>query len=325
VKLNIKSPKGLFILPVSLVCCLFIIQTPALYAQDSTGVAKESTAPVKVKPVKNTFDGTWIIDDQTVMVPVKGTFQFDIMHRFGTVGNGYQDLDGLFAPANIRLGANYAPINNLYIGIGFTKEDLLWDGNAKYAIIKQTRGESPVSVTYFGDMAYNTTLDGSHTLFPHTTDRITSYNEIIIARKFSDRFSLQIAPTLSHQNSVNGYYTKIDSTGGTIFEEMKHDQFGLAVGGRFKLTETTSIIVDYDQPITQQPTNNPHPNVAFGFEFTTSGHTFQIFMGNYAQLNQQHDALYNTNNPFAYTDANGTKVKGGQFCFGFNISRLWNF
>ena len=324
-KLKIKLPNCLYILPVCLVSCLFLLQASTLYAQDSTGVAKEPITPVKAKPVKNTFDGTWIIDDQTVIVPVKGTFQMDIMHRFGTFGNGYQDLDGLFAPANIRLGVNYAPISNLYIGIGLSKTDMLWDGNAKYAIIKQTKGESPVSITYFGDMAYNTQLDPDHSNFPHTTDRIDSYNEIIIARKFNDKFSLQIAPTLAHQNSVNGYYTQIDNTGSKVFEEMKHEQFGLSAAGRYKISESTAIIVDYDQPITHEPTNNPHPNLAFGFEFTTSGHTFQIFMGNYALLNQAHDNFFNANNPFSYTDANGTKVKGGQFCFGFNISRLWNF
>jgi len=323
VKQKIKITNCLYILPVCLVGCMFLLQTTTLYAQDSTAVVK--TAPVKAKPVKNTFDGTWLIDDQSVMVPVKGSFEFDIMHRFGTFGNGYQDLDGVFAPANIRLGVNYSPINNLFIGIGLSKTDMLWDGNAKYAIFKQTPGKSPVSVTYYGDMSYDTRFDPDHSLFTYTTDRIGSFNEIIIARKFSDKFSFQVAPTLSHQNAVAGYYTKNDSTGTTVFEQMKHDQFGLNMAGRFKLTETTSIIVDYDQPLTAEPTNNPKPNVALGFEFTTSGHTFQVFMGNYQMLNPEKNSFFNQNSPFPYTDANGTKVKGGMFCIGFNITRLWNF
>lgn len=322
-KQNIKLTNCLYILPVCVISCLLLLQTSTLHAQDSTAVA--TAAPVKAKPVKNTFQSTWIIDDQTVMVPVKGTLQFDIMHRFGTVGNGYQDLDGLFAPANIRLGINYAPINNLFIGIGLTKTDMLWDGNAKYAILKQTKGKSPVSITYYGDMAYDTRFDPTHTIFTYTTDRISSFNEIIIARKINDKLSLQVAPTLSHQNAVAGYYTKIDSTGSTVFEEMRHDQFGLNFAGRYKIGESTAIIIDYDQPITAEPTNNPHPNVAFGFEFNTSGHTFQVFMGNYQMLNPQHNAFFNANNPFPYTDADGTHVKGGQFCIGFNITRLWNF
>jgi hypothetical protein len=30
------------------------------------------------------------------MVPIKGTFEFDIQHRFGTVEHGWKDLGGLF-------------------------------------------------------------------------------------------------------------------------------------------------------------------------------------------------------------------------------------
>jgi hypothetical protein len=325
VKINIKLPNCLLTLSVCLASCLFLLQTTTLYAQDSTAVAKETAAPVKVKPVKNTFESTWIIDEQSVMVPVKGTFQMDIMHRFGTVTHGYSDFYGLFASSDIRLGVDYAPINNLYVGIGFTKNDMLWDGSAKYAIIKQTKGKSPVSITYYGDLAYDTRFDGDHSLFKYTTDRVSSFNELIIARKVTDRLSLQVAPSISHQNAVSGYYTKNDSTGTSIFQSMKHDHFAIAFAGRYKLTETTSIIVDYNQPITQHATNNPNPNLSFGFEFTTSGHTFQLFMGNYTLLNPQQNNLFNSNNPFAYTAADGTRVKGGQFVIGFNITRLWNF
>jgi len=324
VKQKIKITNCLYILPICLIGCLLSLQTATVYAQDSTAVANQTATPVKAKPVKNTFQSTWIIDDQSVMVPVKGTLEFDIMHRFGTIGNGYQDLDGLFAPANIRLGINYAPINNLDIGIGLTKTDMLWDGNAKYAILRQTKGKSWVSVTYYGDLAYDTRFDPTHTVFTYTTDRITSYNEIIIARKFTDKLSLQVAPTWSHQNAVQGYYIQ-DGTSEKVFEQMWHDQFGFNAAGRYKISDGTAVILDYDQPITNEPTNNPHPNVAFGVEFSTSGHTFQIFMGNYQMLSPQHDAFFNQNNPFPYTDADGTKVKGGEFCIGFNITRLWNF
>jgi len=105
---------------------------------------------------------------------------------------------------------------------------------------------------------------------------------------------------------------------------MKHDHFALAMSGRYKVTETMSVIANYDQPLTRHATNNPTPNLAFGFEFNTSGHTFQLFMGNYAKLNPQSNNLYNTNSPFNYTQADGTKVKGGKFLIGFNITRLWN-
>src|SRR6195952_5376062 len=103
-----------------LVSCLLLHQA-TLYAQDSTATAKEAAVPVKSKPAKNTFQSVWIIDNQTVMVPVKGTFEMDINHRFGTVDKGYSDFWGLFASSNIRIGVDYAPINNLYLGIGIDK------------------------------------------------------------------------------------------------------------------------------------------------------------------------------------------------------------
>jgi hypothetical protein len=305
-----------------LACCL-LIQTN-LYAQDSTASAKGVAAPAKTKPVKNTFQSIFIIDNQSVMVPIKGTFEMDIMHRFGTVDKGYDDFWGLFASSNIRIGVDYAPINNLYIGLGIDKYEKLWDGSAKYAIIKQTKGKYPVSVTYYGDMAVDTRSDGDHSIFSHNTDRISFFNQIIIARKITDKLSLQVAPSVTHQNSVNGYYTKNDTSGTTIFSAMKHDHFAIALSGRYKIGDATAILLNYDQPITKHATNNPSPNLSFGFEFSTSGHTFQVFMGNYSSLNPGKNNLFNTNSPFNYTQADGTNVKGGKFLIGFNITRLWN-
>jgi Membrane bound beta barrel domain (DUF5777) len=322
-KLKINMPKCVFTLTVCLVSCLFLL--PTLNAQDSSGVAVATTKHAKYKPVKNSFQSIWIIDNQTVMVPVKGTFEMDIMHRFGTVDKGYEDFWGFFAPSNIRLGATYAPINKLNVGIGITKSNMLWDASAKYSIITQTKGKYPVSVTWYGNMAYATIKDKDKSIFKYTTQRISFFNQLIIARKVTNKFSVQIAPSVSHQNSVNGYYTKNDSTGKDIFKEMKHDHFAIAISGRYTLTNVTSLLINYDQPITKHATHNPNPNLSFGFEFNSSGHSFQLFMGNYSLLNQQRNNLYNTNSPFAYTDVAGTKVKGGKFLIGFNITRLWNW
>jgi hypothetical protein len=94
-KLKINISKGWLTLPVSFFSFLILFQAN-LSAQDSTAVAEITAAPKKVKPVKNTFQSIWIIDNQTVMVPVKGTFEMDIMHRFGTVQKGYDDFWGFF-------------------------------------------------------------------------------------------------------------------------------------------------------------------------------------------------------------------------------------
>ncbi len=331
---------------ICLIACILLLNSTGFAQEDSTAVSttatEETEAPVKQKPVKNTFQSVWIIDNQTVMVPVKGTLEMDIMHRFGTINKGYQDFWGFFAPSNIRLGMNYAPVKNLFAGIGITKSNMLLDANVKYSIITQTKGKYPVSVTYYGNVGADTRKNDDKSLFKYSSQRYSFFNQLIIARKVTEKLSVQVAPSISHQNSVNGFYTKNDSTGQEIFKDMKHDHFALAFSARYKLTNVTSVMVNYDQPITKHATNNPDPNLSFGLEFNTSSHSFQLFVGNYFYLSPQRNNLFNTNSAFGYTDLTkthpvrntddpgtpkdeSTRVKGGRFLIGFNITRLWNY
>jgi Membrane bound beta barrel domain (DUF5777) len=327
----INKTKRPLILGVCLLMSLFIFNN-AVYAQnDSTTAAAhhDSAAsaapepPPKPRPVKNTFASGQIIDAQTVMVPIKGTFEADIQHRFGSVQNGYQDLWGIYGIADIRFGFLYTPIDNLEIGFGITKVNMLWDGSAKYSIIKQDNVNYPVSVTYYGNIAVKTVQNPDNVLFTYNSQRWSFYNALLIARKINDKLSVQIGLSVSHQNSVPGYYTKVD-TSNVVFKEQKFNMYTFTLCTRYKLTEGTSFIFDWDQPLTAFATDNPHPNFAFGLEFNTSGHSFQLFAGNYTYLNPQQNALYNANNPFGYKD-HGTKIPGGEFQIGFNITRLWNF
>ena len=334
-KSKINIPKRATAVTFCIYCCLFLFQAN-VHAQDSSAVAppdstvvaevtEEVETPAKAKPVKNTFQSVWIIDNQSVMVPAKGTMEMDIMHRFGVITKGYKDLYGFFAPSNIRLAMSYAPINNLFVGFGITKDNMLWDLNAKYALIRQTKGKYPVSATYYTNLAYDTRKDEDETLFKYKSQRLTFFHQLIIARKISEKFSVQVAPGLSHQNAVNGYYTKNDTTGKEIFREMKYDHFSIALSGKYKISNVMSFLVNYDQPITTHAVHNPNPNLSFGLEVHTSSHAFQLFLGNYSALVPQHNNLYNNKSPFGYTASDGTKVKGGQFLIGFNITRLWNY
>ena len=84
--------------------------------------------------------------------------------------------------------------------------------------------------------------------------------------------------------------------------------------GRYKITETFAIIADYDQPLTTQIMNNPHPNVAFGIDLGTKGHSFQLFLTNYGYTLPQNDSFLNQND-----------FTKGQWLIGFNITRKWHF
>ena len=276
--------------------------------------AQDSTAPVAKKTLyaKNTFDGNYLIDNQTVMVPIKGTFQFDIQHRFGTVEHGVKDLFGLFASANMRLGFSYVVKNNFQLGFGASNDRMQVDGNAKWALLKQSRiGYSmPVSVTLFGNVVMDTREKSSSLPIVTFSDRLSFFSEVIIARKINEKLSVQVAPTLSYFNNVEGYF----DANGDIQSKLNNAHIGISFAGRYKLTTGMSLMVNYDQPLTQHPMDNPHPNISVGLDMKTSGHEFQVFAGNYGLILPQNNNLYNQND-----------FTKGQFLIGFNISRLWNF
>jgi hypothetical protein len=267
----------------------------------------EAQATKTVKPVKNTFEGVWLMDNQTVMVPIKGTLELDIQHRFGTVEKGKKDVWGIFAPSNIRLGMNYAPIERLNVGAGLTKERIQIDFNAKYALLRQTKNKVPVSVSYFANMVIDAR---EKSYFRQSYHRFSYFHQLIIARKVTEKFSVQVAPSLSWYNNVEAY---VDSK-GSVQQKMDNEHFAISVLGRYKITPKTSIIIGYDQPLTTHLTNNPEPNICFGLETTTSSHSFQVFAGNYYGIVPQSNNVFNQND-----------YREGQFLIGFNITRLWNF
>jgi hypothetical protein len=104
-----------------------------------------------------------------------------------------------------------------------------------------------------------------------------------------------------------------------------------SLGGRYKITDNTSIMIDYSQPITQFMQGNPHPGFSVGFEFGTSAHAFQIFVTNYQGIVSQKNYMYNQNSFFGWS---GTKYDGNDpiqvqqnsaILLGFNITRIYNF
>jgi hypothetical protein len=279
---------------------------------ESDQQSNQPKSPVK-KPVKNTFESIWVLDNQTVMVPIKKTLELDFMHRFGTWEKGYQNFYGLFGSTNIRLGFSYVPIDKLLVGVSFTEYNLTWEGYAKYAILKQTKQSIPVSVTYYGDVSRDTKEEGD---YPHSSDRWMFFNQLLIARKISDKFSVQVAPSITHVNSVLGYNTGDTTSDGksVVGKQMRHDHFAIAFSGKMKLSNTLDLLLNYDQPITKHKVNNPHPNLSAGLEINTSSHTFQVIVGNYRFMTPSRNNYYNQND-----------FRHNQFLVGFNLTRLWNF
>ena len=258
-------------------------------------VVEDSIAPaVEVELERAAFESTSLIESQTNRVYSKGTIEMIMNHRFGLV-TGTNDLIGIWAPANIRLAVNYSITDRITVGYGTTKDFRLQDLSLKAAILRQTvKGEMPISVTYYGNASLSAMPKEN---FYHLSDRWSFYNQIIIAKRLNKMFSLQLGPSYSHYNVVEA--------------GMYNDLFALEFGGRAKVTSGISILLDVNQPISS---HNALPKSGFsvGTEFSTVGHTFQIFISNYRGIINQTSNMFNQNDFFK-----------GDFAIGFNIGRTW--
>lgn len=272
--------------------------------------AQDEVRERDTRPVRNTFQSVWLMDHQTVMVPIKGTFEMDFQHRFGTWDNGYKDFFGIFAPSNIRIGFDYVPIERLMIGFGLTKQDLIWDVFGKYAILRQGRsGGAPVSVTYYVNAALDTRKENK-TNFEEGTDRWSFFHQVMAARKLTESLSIQLNGNVSWFNFKDPVY----DDGGNNLGRDRNAHVSAGALARYKITNTTSITAAYEHPFTSHDFIDPEPGVSVGIEFVTSSHAFQIFAGNYQGLIPQYNSSFTQN-----------RFWDNQILLGFNITRLWNF
>jgi len=275
-------------------------------ATDSTGAAKDNNAAEEKpapSPVKNTFENALIINNQTVEGEHAKNLDFVIQHRFGVVDNS-SDFWGFFAPSNIRLGLTYGITNRFSVGAGVTKDNYLVDLNWKYIILKQTKGgEVPVTVAYYGNVSRS--MLGQDNFVNQSDqyqamDRLSYFNELMVARKIGTKVGLQLAFTYS-------YFNLLDSG-------MSYGNMGISFVGRYKVTPQGSIMLDYDYPITKSAVSPAKPNLGIGYEIATSGHAFQVFFTTADQISNQGLRVYNQND-----------MLKRQFLIGFNITRNWGF
>ncbi len=261
-----------------------------LFAQEVDSVTQK-----KDKPQRAAFQGAWLIDNVTGVLNPKKTLQFDIQHRFGVIKSGNKDLAGIWGPSNIRLALAYSISNSVTLGFGTTKDYRLQDFNIKIGLLRQTRsGKIPVSLAFYG----NTAIDARESsFFTQSSDRFSYFSQLLIMRRFNQSISIQVAPSFSHYNIVD--------------PSQSNNLFAIAVGGKANISETTAILIDYNQPLGQFSNN---PGLALGIEMATSSHIFQVFVGNYNRILPQANYFLNEN-----------KLSEKEFLIGFNINRLWNF
>lgn len=298
-----------------LLSAVFSFGLVALAQEDS--VTRE--APVR-KAVRTTFNSTRIINMQSVEITSPKSLQFLISHHFGyfwnkdlgTVGDNNrfkQNLAHLFGLnagiAQTYLSFDYSPTKYANVGIAATGR-AVFEGWAKFRILRQQTGKGgiPLSVGWYSVANVYT---GQKELNEFVDNRWSFVHQLLLARKFSDKFSLQLMPTLIHFNVVP-YGINNSNWVGSI-----------GMGAKYKAKPKLNITMEYARQLNMYKnliTKNgaiisyTPDMLSAGIEINTGGHLFQFYIGN--TLNATNVDQLARNNSY---------IKDGKFAMGFTINR----
>lgn len=270
------------------------------YAQDDLLSLVDKNEPKKKERVTNAFKSSRVINGHSIEFLGKGVLDFRILHRFGDVSTGISNLFGL-DQASMRIGLDYGILNNLTIGFGRSNVGKELDGFIKFRPVCQTTGSGsfPFSIVLVSGVTLTTQPWADTTRKNYFSSRMAFYNELIIGRKFSERFSLQLSPVFVHRNLVE-----------QAVEE--NDVYALGIGARFKLTKRIAFVADYHYIAKGLNKDIYKDPLSVGFDIETGGHVFQLHFSNATGMNEK----------AFITNTTGDWGKG-EVRFGFNLSRVF--
>lgn len=278
-------------------------------AQDSATAIKEVP---KQKFTRATFNATKLINMQTTEIVGKGVKQFMVSHHFSYLWNkdaGSQNLAQFFGlnsgVAHTYVSFDYSPTSFLNVGVAMAGSSR-YEAWTKFKLLRQQTGlkNIPVSLAFYSLVNVNTAKDAS---VQFTGNKFSFLHQLLIARKFSDKLSLQLMPTWIHFNVVP--YGINNS----------NEVFSLGLGGKYKMTSTLNLTFEYARQLNMYKNIiakngailNYQPDLlSVGLEINTGGHLFQFYVGSTTESSNIEQLA-----------KNNSVIKDGNLAFGFTINR----
>lgn len=279
------------------------IASAASRAQDADSLLNTITTP-KTDYVSATFKATRILNGHSVEQMMEGQLDFRIHHRFGPVNGGAYNLWGL-DQSNVFFGLEYGATDWLMVGVGHSQFEKDYDGFLKFRLWRQSTGEKdmPVSISGLVESDINTLTWADPTRQNYLSSRLAYTFQGLVARKFSDEFSLQLSPTIVHKNLV-------------ALATDWNNAFAMGIGARYKVTARMSVNVEYYYTYQHPPVGQSRLPDSFsvGCDIETGGHVFQIMLTN---------SLVMIERGFIADLGNNGSWSDGGIHLGFNISRVF--
>jgi len=280
--------------------CLLIF-TSTLAQKDLMDILDDTTTQ-EINYTTATFKSTRVMNGHSIEKMPPGQLDFRISHRFGTLNSGPYEFFGL-DQSSIHFGLEYGILKWLMAGIGRGTYEKTYDGFCKFTILRQSSGARliPVSVSALSSVAITSVKWSDPDRTNYFSSRLSYVQQLLIARKVNQSFSVQIAPTFVHRNNV-----------ATEFDP--NDLYAIGAGGRMKLTRRISFNAEYYYTVNRGSymSQTVYDPLSVGFDIETGGHVFQlIFTNSLAMIEKGF---------IGETTGSWTK---GDIHFGFNISRVF--
>ncbi|SNS46828.1 hypothetical protein SAMN06295967_11068 [Belliella buryatensis] len=276
-----------------LILFIFFLCSPAM-AQLERKLATEN------QEVDLIFHAPRHINLLTVEPLDKNTLHFAIMHTFGTLDGGIRNLYGLDNGANIQFSFEYALNENFSLGAARSSRDKFYNLYGRYHLLKQTNDDKmPFSLSLMAGAGINSSEysflpEGS----PSFQERTSYAAQLMIARKFSDKLSLQLSPMMAYFVDPREVY---------FIEGDQNLYLALGLSTKYKITGKSSLTLQYIPNLNSELRSN----LGIGIDVEAGGHVFQMYFVTSQALNEQ------------YLLAGGNGVPGEEFRVGFNVNRVF--
>src|SRR6185312_1485602 len=240
----------------------FSVFSIEIYAQDTTNLMNQllkESATNKTFYTQSTFQYTHVINGQSVENLPKNVLDVRILHRFGPLSSGIYNFFGLdYSPFNVKIGFEYGITDNFMIGIAHSGYNKTYDAFFKLRLLRQSKGavNAPVTISFVPTLAISTLkpsqIDPAVKPDPTSEIRRASYVfQLLVARKFSEGFALQLMPTFVHADNISFFHNK-------------NDIFAIGIAGTQKLSKRINFNAEYYYQLPDMKAPGAHNVLSFG-------------------------------------------------------------